>query len=152
MSNFTPSGVKFLMDLAWARLDGGDFKVLQNEKITVGEQKWGPRGGILSPLHYPHQNNVEQDLVTPLGVLVWLGRLCTAAGLKSQKIALSGRSPDFFCQKGGSNLLRINIFEKFFFRIKQALKASKQSWFFNVIIIQPHNTYLHLLIALLFHI
>ena len=131
MSNFTPSGVKFLMDLAWARLDGGDFKVLQNEKITVGEQKWGPRGGILSPLHYPHQNNVEQDLVTPLGVLVWLGRLCTAAGLKSQKIALSGRSPDFFW-------------------IKQALKASKQSWFFNVIIIQPHNAYLHLLIAILF--
>lgn len=150
MSNFTPSGVKFLMDLAWARLDGGDFKVLQNEKITVGEQKWGPRGGILSPLHYPHQNNVEQDLVTPLGVLVWLGRLCTAAGLKSQKIALSGRNADFFVRK--AVCWESTFSTKIFFWIKQALKASKQSWFFNVIIIQPHNTYLHLLIALLFHI
>ena len=152
MSNFKPSGVKFLMHLAWARLDGGDFKVLlQNEKSLL-ESKSGVQGGeYCPPLHYPHQNNVEQDLVTPLGVLVWLGRLCTAASLKSQKIALSGIS-GFFCQKGGSNLLRINIFNKKFFWIKQALKASKQSWFFNVIIIQPYNTYLNLSIALLFHI
>ena len=151
MSNFTPSGVKFLMDLAWARLDGGDFKVLQNEKITVGEQKWGPRGGILSPLHYPHQNNVEQDLVTPLGVLVWLGRLHSSWS-EIPKNCTFGKKPGFFSRKEAVICWESTFSTKIFFWIKQALKASKQSWFFNVIIIQPHNTYLHLLIAILFHI
>ena len=91
----------------------------------------GSKGGILSPLHYPHQNNVEQDLVTPLGVLVWLGRLHSSWS-EIPKNCTFGKKPGFFSRKEAVICWESTFSTKFFFWIKQALKASKQSWFFNV--------------------